>query len=852
MPGFSGSSVLTPEGSSEILTDRIAMAIDSMQWERVKETFAELSALGSGERARLLALLAVAEPQVHTEVAGLLLASDSVGDRFEHGAGGAPSVALSSLVGRRIDHWEIVREVGQGGMGAVYEAHRIDAQYTKRVAIKTVAAGRNSEGILHRFRRERQILARLEHPNIATLLDGGVTPDGQPYFVMEYVEGEPIDQWCAARRAGVRERVALVRQVCAAVQYAHEHLVIHRDLKPRNILVAADGAGTPTVKLLDFGIAKLLDPTGTDEDELTRTGALPMTAAYASPEQRRGEAVATASDVYSLGVVLYELLAGVRPFGDQAPVSDPLGQSATPPSRAVTESASVTSAEGSARRLRRALSGELDSIVLKSLRPEPDRRYRSVQLLADDLGRYLEGGAVRARSDAFGYRASRFLRRHRVAVAAGVLAVAALLGGTVISLEQARAANRERDHALREGLRTRQVTEFFQGVLASAKPQRQGRGVTVVDAIDSAIVRTDSAFTTDPDLRAAIKLTLGATLNDMYLYERARPLLEDSYRIRKSLDGDAPSKDQADALYDLANIEAQIGSPARAESLYRVSLALLGRLPAPDSADIYEGLSNVAEALLNQGKLAGAAALYDTVALALDRLKPADVELRGITRANRGTALAQLGRSRDAEPVLREAVRLFEQSRGPDDPRVASALQPLAGTLILNQKYAEAEQAARRAMTIDEREFGPTNPATLSALRMLTSAMIESGRCTEALPRIRSMVALRGHELSEADPTLGVALLQLGQCEAATGDLDGGARTLRDALAVRRKALGPDHWAVAQTESVLGEVLGHRRENAEAETLLRAGYLGLKTQLAPGDIRTEQARVRLERFMKGR
>ncbi|MEO8635714.1 MAG: serine/threonine-protein kinase [Gemmatimonadales bacterium] len=812
------------------------MPLDTTLWDLVKTAFAELSALDGTARREQLARLAVTDPLVHRELIELLAASASVGERFEQGAALASGLesAPTGLTGQTVGPWRIVREIGQGGMGAVYEAHRIDDQYTKRVALKTIAGGRDSETLLRRFRHERQILARLEHPNIATLLDGGLTRDGQPYFVMEYVEGEPIDQWCRQHHANVRERVGLFRQVCAAVQYAHEHLIVHRDLKPRNILVTADG----TVKLLDFGIAKLLDPTQSEDALLTQTGALPMTAAYASPEQRQGRPVATASDIYSLGVVLYELLAGHRPFTIEALRPGAPDQSPTAPSRAVTD----------APRLRRALTGELDSIVLKALRPEPDHRYRSAQLLADDLGRYLDGAPVLAQSDAFSYKATKFIRRHAAAVAGALVAVAALVGGTVVSLGQARVARVERDHALREARRTGQVTAFLQNVFASAKPQREGRTVTVVQAIDSAIARIDSAFSSDSDLRAAIKLTLGATLNDMYLYDRARPLLEDAYRVRRALDGEAPSKDQADALYDLADIEAQIGSAAKAESLYRKSLDMLGRLPVPDSADIYQGLSNVAEALLNQGRLADAAALYDTVAHALDRLRPGDVELRGVTRANRGTALAQLGRSAEAEPVLREAVKLFEQSRGTSDARVASALQPLAGTLVLNGKYAEAESVAQRAMTINGEVFGPTNPATLSALRMLTSAMVEGGRYVDALPHLRWMLSLRGKALSETDPTLGVVLLQLGQCQGQVGSLAAAEATLRDALAVRRMTFGPTHWAVAQVQSVLGELLGRRRRAAEAAQLLREGYEGMLRELGPDHRRTKEAKARLQAF----
>lgn len=812
------------------------MTLDPTQWERLKAAFAELASLDTANRALRLKAL-VSDTAVHAELSALLLASDSMGDRFEKGAAGLAGLERSAqLEGKRLGPWQIVREIGHGGMGAVYEAHRSDDQYTKRAALKTIAAGRDSDAIIRRFRHERQILARLEHPNIATLLDGGITPDGQPYFVMEYVEGQPIDKWCAAHQLDVRDRVQLFRQVCAAVQYAHEQLVVHRDLKPRNILVASDG----TVRLLDFGIAKVLDPTHSD-DALTQTGSLPMTAVYASPEQRRGRPVATASDIYSLGVVLYELLAGIRPYPGEVPDLDTIEQPPTAPSRAASD-----------RRLQRSLAGELDSIVLKALRPEPDRRYRSAQLLADDLGRYLNGEPVAAQSDALGYRLGKFVRRNKAAVIAAVLAIVALLGATAVSVYQASVSRQERDRALREARRTEQVTEFFQNVFASAQPQRQGSAVTVVEAIDSAIVRADSAFANEPDLQAAVKLTLGSTLTNMYLYERARPLLEDALRLRRSLDGGTPSREQSDALFNLAAIEAEIGDAGKAESLYRASLGIRGSLPTVDSAGIYDGLGNVAEAMLNQGKLAGAAALYDTVGKALDRLRPNDLERRATTRANLGTALSQLGRYVEAEPVLREAVRLFEQARGPDDPGVASALQPLAGTLIFNGKFAEAEQLARRAIAINEREFGRTNPATLSALRMLTSALVESGRCREAMPLIREMLALRGSIMAETDPTLGVALLQLGQCQAESGELAASEATLRDALAVRIATFGPEHWAVAQIGSMLGDVLGRRNKDAEAETMLRESFDVLSRELAPGHVRTEQARERLERFLKSR
>jgi len=823
------------------------MTADPGRWERVTETFGRLAELSVNDRVAALRALATTDAAIYGDVASLLASSDAVGDRFDQPnfAADLADVKQPSLSGRRIGPYVITREIGRGGMGAVWEAQRADDQYRKRVAIKMVAMGRDTESMLRRFRVERELLARLEHGNIATLLDGGVTDEGQPWFAMEYVEGEPITTWCASRHLTVRQRVELFRQVCAATQYAHEHLVVHRDLKPGNILVANDG----TVKLLDFGVAKLTETDGTDAG-LTGTAGVALTAAYASPEQLRGESVSTASDIYSLGVVLYELLTGTRPFSS---VPDALlERTASLPSRAVTQDAAAAMGGDGVRHVAQAIEGDLDAVVLMALRPQVARRYRSVQQFSDDLQRALDGHQVTARPDTLGYRITTLVRRNRVAAVLAAVASLALVGATGFSLRQAAVARAERDRAVLETARTKQVTQFFQDVLSSARPDRQGGNVTIVQAIDSAIVRTDSAFIGQPDLRAAIKLTLGATLTNMYHYKSAKPLLEDALRYRRTIDGDTPSMDKVDALFNLAAIETEVGDAGKAESLYRASIAMRGKLTPGDSSKIYEGMGNVAEALLNQGKVKESEALYDTVAKALDRLRPNDIELRAMTHANLGTAMSQLGEYVAAEPVLREAAKLAEQAKGPNDPSVATVLQPLAGTLIFNGKYAEAEQVARRGIAINEKEFGRSNPATVSAMRMMTGAMIEAGHCKDALPYVHEMLALRGKVMAESDPTLGVALLQLGQCQAANGELAASEATLRDALAVRTAAFGAKHWAVAQIQSMLGEVLGKRKNDVEAEQLLRAGYDGLKAGLAPGHIRIEQARVRLEEFLKAR
>ena len=350
---------------------------------------------------------------------------------------------------QRIGPYQIVDTIAHGGMGDVYRAVRDDDAFRKTVALKLVRGGRHSDYFQRRFRQERQILARFQHPNVATVLDGGTTEDGQPYLVMEFVEGQPITDFCAARGMGTRERLVLFRTVCGAVQYAHQNLVVHRDIKPANVLVDGHGAA----KLLDFGIAKLL-ASGVEPEQAPTATVLPMmTPEYASPEQVKGQTVTTASDVYSLGVLLYELLAGRRPYEVPADSLEGIVQAVCQtepkaPSEAVTERSGTTRPAGTlppASELR----GDLDTIVLKALRKEPERRYRTAHELSEDLRRHLEGLPVTARADTIGYRAGKFVRRHRTAVAAAFVVSASLVAGIVTTTRQARLAQRRFDEARR-------------------------------------------------------------------------------------------------------------------------------------------------------------------------------------------------------------------------------------------------------------------------------------------------------------------------------------------------------------------------------------------------------------------
>jgi eukaryotic-like serine/threonine-protein kinase len=430
----------------------------SERWARVKKLFEAAADLAPNERASLLSDECDGDTALRREVESLL-DSDSQADGFiEQPAFEVPRDLFpeapeeESLAGRQFGAYQIIREIGRGGLGAVYLAARADDEYRKEVAIKFVRRGLDTDDILRRFRNERQILAQLDHPNIARLIDGGTTDDGLPYFVMEYVNGEPIGAYCDAHGLSTPERLNLFRKVCVAVTYAHQNLVIHRDLKPSNILVASDGEP----KLLDFGIAKLL---GQDEEALVQTMTVQriMTPEYASPEQVKGEKITTASDVYSLGVLLYELLTGQRPYRLKTRTAEEI-------SRAITEqeptrpSAVVAKGDGNSKfgpsrsgsfRNSKFLRGDLDNILLMAMRKEPARRYASIAQFSDDIRRHLAGLPVIARKDTLRYRSEKFIQRHKVGVAAAVLITLSLIGGLIATFWQARRATQQRDRAER-------------------------------------------------------------------------------------------------------------------------------------------------------------------------------------------------------------------------------------------------------------------------------------------------------------------------------------------------------------------------------------------------------------------
>jgi serine/threonine-protein kinase len=783
--------------------------------------------------------------------------------------------------GRRLGAYRLLGELGRGGMGTVYLAERADGAFEQQVALKVIRGGLGTEAMRGRFLRERQILAGLEHPHIAHLVDGGIAEDGSLYFAMELVRGTPLTGHCDAHRLSIDERLGLFDQVCRAVQHAHAHLVVHRDLKPTNMLVAKDGS----LKLLDFGIAKVLSEEA-EETALTRGGVQPFTPAYASPEQLRGEVATTATDVYSLGVVLYELLTGRRPFpwaAASAPAES--GREPEPPASAVTRPLLARAPNGSARevspdevaaarsttpqRLRRALAGDLGAMVLQALQPEIGRRYSSVEALAEDLRRWRSGLPVRARPATLAYRLRKLVRRQRVAVSAGAAAVVALLAGTAVSAWQAGIAARERDAARREAARATEVQRFLVELFENADPTESlGATITARQVLDEAARRLRSAPSSDLLIRAELADALARTYRSLGLLDEAaswaaaatrdfhrslgpaapRTLLADLTRAEVLFErGEIPAARAAtDAL--LPRVEAAFGPGSaehiRAGSLHTSVLAASGeperalveeqalladarRLYGEDHLETARRLGNLGVAFGNLSRYPEAVEVMREAQARLRRLgalrSPHGINLE----MNLADNLDRMGRDEEADRLFPGVLRNARAVLGPRHPKVGAILIKQGFLLMEFRRYDAARAALEEAISIFE-PLGHYRAGV--ALRYLGHVYLAQERFREAAEAYSGAERVLRAELGDDHMMTWSAVASVAFAEARAGDVAGGERRMRDAVAALERIHGPDANDIRRPLEQLGEVLRLAGKSDEAEVVHRR-VLGLERKL---------------------
>ena len=690
-------------------------------------------------------------------------------------------------------------------MGQVYLAEREDP-YRQTVALKILHRGIDTDDVLRRFDIERQILARLSHPNIAAVLDGGATDDGLPYFVMEFVDGTSITHYCDANKLSVVERLRLFQDVCAAVHIAHQNLIVHRDLKPANILVTDSAA----IKLLDFGVAKLLDSSSSNNaTDLTRAGTRIMTPDYASPEQIEGGIITTATDIYALGVLLHRLLSGGRPHptvGDTWRNREETirNTAATPPSSAIPHAEVMAiSAARSVRpeRLRKQLRGDLDNIVLKALRKEPERRYASTLALSDDIERHLSGLPVVAQPDRLSYRVGKFVARHRLGVASAFVFVLVLLAFSGITVWQSNALRSQAEIAALERDKAEQIATMLTDLFDASSPLTENKAdATARDLLAAGAVRVQEELASQPEVQAELLLQIGTIYTNLTLYDDALPLLTKSLELRRELPGDHRAE-VADSLTVLGDVSTSLGNYETARKKLSEALALRTESRDEDHLDRIELLIRLGRLSITLGEYEHADTWFQQAQAIADK-HAADVTDESIAVLLHEWAMLryQEGRFDDSREMLERALRLQKESWGDAYLGTANTKSVLASVISTAGDLDEAESLQREALAFYLERLGEKHLTTSTALNNLATTLVQTGKNdAEAMALLERVLIIDDELLGSDHPdvaatlhNLAVVLFRNDQHEKAE------EYTLR-ALQIRRGYYGEAHYLVGAT-----------------------------------------------------
>ncbi len=818
---------------------------DRANWERVSRILDRiLDDAGESDRDSILQEECGDDEDLRRDVEDLLVGvedrddlldralEDATPDLLDGLAGDLRRTFDSDQAGRTIDRYRLVEVLGRGGMGVVYLAERADEHFEKRVALKLMPRGLETPEKERRFLIERQILAHLEHPGIARLLDGGVTDEGFPYLVMEHIDGEPIDEYCRNRSLSVRERLELMQEVCAAVQYAHQNLVVHRDLKPSNILVTSNGE----IKLLDFGVGKILEETEDDPATVFQ----PLTPEYASPEQIGNRAVSTATDVYSLGVLLYKLLTGTTPhrLSSSSPSSTAADRARTltkPPSRAIEVDPELVDGESlplSIRRLRRRLEGDLDTIILKALRKEPERRYASVGELADDIGRHLEGRPIHARRSTWRYRAGKFVGRHKVSVAAGVLVALLVVVGVAAIAWQGRIAARERDRARVEAQRAERVADLLTSLFEAANPRREeGEPITARDLLDQGETRIRAELADEPALRAQLLEVMARAYNGIGDFNRSVALARDSASALRS-EGLGNTLEMAKSLTTLGAIHYARGEYEEADEALIEAVALHEAQGPVSTEDLAVTLGHLA-ALHNQlGRPEEAEPLLrQTLAIWNER---GNEEQAALTTHTLATTLENQGETEAALELKLESLEVLRRLYGEENSVVAQFTNNVAYNLHNAGRFDEAEDLYRQALAVSERRLGSEHVEVAEVLSNIGRVLMDQGRYIDAEPLTQRAAEIMMSSVDEDHFQRIACEINLASCQSSLGRLDEAIDGYRSALQRFDRLLGGTHLATARVKSLLAQTLHRRGDLGGAEQLLvealqvqREGGIGL-------------------------
>jgi tetratricopeptide (TPR) repeat protein len=868
------------------------------QIQRIFEAAADLS---GAERNAYLELACGGDADLRERVGNLLAADEreSAADPLASTeSGDLPIFQLGRKIADRLGRYRLLQKIGEGGMGEVWLAEQKEP-VRRRVALKLIKAGMNTREVMARFESERQVLALMDHPAIAKVFDAGTTPDGAPYFVMEYVAGVPITTYCDNHRLSTHERLELFVRVCEGVQHAHQKAIIHRDLKPSNILVTElDGRAAP--KIIDFGVAKALSQKLTAETMFTRVGAIVGTPEYASPEQANssGEDIDTRTDVYSLGVIFYELLAGAPPIDLRKIAFDELlrrlrEEEPSKPSAKIRTQDPATSTEVARKRqtepltLARQMRGELDSIALKALEKDRSRRYGSPSDFAADIGRYLNNEAVLAVPPSAAYRARKFARHYRAALATACAFALVLIVAAAVSIWQSVRATKQRDRADREAAAAQAVNDFLQNDLlaqASAASQsgpdaKPDPDLKVRTALDRAAARITGKFDRQPEVEASIRDTIGQTYTDLGLYPEARTQLERALDLhRRALGAQNPKalkttgrlgsiallqgkSAQAAALFSqtletqrrvlgpqhpdtlhsmngLANAYSAQGKQAQAEALYRQTLEIRRRVLGPEHPDTLDSMDNLANVYFFQGKFAQAGALYGQI-LEISRrvLGPEHPQTLNFMY-NLANAYKAQGRYAQAEALFRQTLEILRRVLGPEHPDTVDSMGTLADVYAYQGKSAQAEALYNQTLEIQRRVLGPEHPGTLWYMNSLASVYADQGRYAQAEALYSQTLEIRRRVLGPEHFQTLYSMSGLASVYADRGRYAQAEALYSQVLEIGRRVLGPEHPRTLGALSDFAWMYQRQGKYALAETYAAQALAGRQHALGSEDTDT--------------